>query len=508
MIMARSGHVIDTTGNDWLVGPDRAISWLGIVGIHEIAWNAMRSWVRHLIRNGAPDYVSSQHVFLQKLGATSVRESVAQDLSQTGVIGLLTFEAFKSEVAKSVSIAHQGNYLGSFIRWYLWNLDCGAPGFDEDVAATLDPIKIGKTATGQAVMRDDPQSGPLRQHEIEMLETRLRSSLANNLPLKHRVATWLFICFGSNTKNVRLIAEDGLIRTDLSDGTSVYEIRIPRIKKRTAGEWDQFRTRKLTPFVGRLAEELIAENCAARLASGIAEDDYFRPLLRSAKPRQRLVGTAFDQHRYRVPATEVCLMLAEVAEILDLTAADGTRLALPPRRLRYTFATKLVKDGASPQEVADALDHTDTQHVMVYFNSRSDIVRRLDLAIGLALAPIAQAFMGQVIRDEAQAARQGDQSSRIRHHSPTMKSLETVGSCGNFGFCGLLAPIACYTCSSFQAWLDAPHKAVFDALEAKRLERLSRGADPKMTQIHDRTMIAIADVIARCDAIHASEANK
>ena len=191
-------------------------------------------------------------------------------------------------------------------------------------------------------------------------------------------------------------------------------------------------------------------------------------------------------------------MLALVAFHLDLRTTDGLPLKLTARRLRYTFATKLVASGASPQEVADALDHSSTAHVMVYFNSRSDVVQRLDKAVGLALAPIAQAFMGQVIRSEAEAARHGDRPSRIRHASPTLNSLETVGSCGSFGFCGLYAPLACYTCTNFQAWLDGPHDLVFDELQARRNERLSRGADPRMTQIHDRTMLAVAEVIRRC----------
>ena len=108
----------------------------------------------------------------------------------------------------------------------------------------------------------------------------------------------------------------------------------------------------------------------------------------------------------------------------------GLPLRLTARRLRYTFATKLVASGASPQEVADALDHSSTAHVMVYFNSRSDVVQRLDKAVRLALAPIAQAFMSQVIRSEAEAARHGDRASRIRHASNHQAAHETdLGLC-------------------------------------------------------------------------------
>ncbi|WP_374944194.1 hypothetical protein [Sphingomonas sp.] len=172
---------------------------------------------------------------------------------------------------------------------------------------------------------------------------------------------------------------------------------------------------------------------------------------------------------------------------------------LYPRRLRYTFATRLVANGFSSAMVADALDHTDTSHVMVYFNTRGEIVRRLDKAIAISLGPVADAFLGRIVTDESEATRGDDPASRIRHHSKTLESLNTVGNCGTRSFCRLFAPIACYRCRHFQPHEDGPHAEVLEELDAQRAERHAAGMSPKMVQIHDLTMLAIGQVIVACE---------
>jgi hypothetical protein len=78
--------------------------------------------------------------------------------------------------------------------------------------------------------------------------------------------------------------------------------------------------------------------------------------------------------------------------------------------------------------------------------------------------------------------------------------MKPMGNCGEHGFCGLLAPIACYTCRSFQPWLDGPHDAVLEHLICER-ERLLAGSDVRIASINDRTILAVAEVIRRCDEI-------
>jgi hypothetical protein len=78
------------------------------------------------------------------------------------------------------------------------------------------------------------------------------------------------------------------------------------------------------------------------------------------------------------------------------------------------------------------------------------------------------------------------------------RKLATVGSCGSFGYCGLFAPVACYTCSLFQPWLDGPHEAVLADLVRRRERNLERGTDQNSPQLHDLTIYAVAEVVERC----------
>ena len=158
--------------------------------------------------------------------------------------------------------------------------------------------------------------------------------------------------------------------------------------------------------------------------------------------------------------------------------------------------------------LADALDHTDLQHVMVYYNALSDIVAKLDKTIAMQLAPWAQAFMGEIVPSESVAHRGDDPASRVRHLDRRRGKLESIGTCGSHGPCGLSAPIACYTCHKFQPWLEASHESVLDALLEDRERHLQRGADPKMTQARDLTITAVAAVARQCQQMLAGGKNE
>jgi hypothetical protein len=149
--------------------------------------------------------------------------------------------------------------------------------------------------------------------------------------------------------------------------------------------------------------------------------------------------------------------------------------------------------------IAELLDHTDTQNVGVYIEATPGIVERIDRAVALHLAPLAQAFAGVIIENESQATRAGDASSRIcdPRFDSTMKPM---GNCGKHGFCSSLAPISCYTCSNFQPWLDGPHEAVLSHLISER-ERLLESADLRVASVNDRTILAVAEVVRRCEGI-------
>ena len=173
----------------------------------------------------------------------------------------------------------------------------------------------------------------------------------------------------------------------------------------------------------------------------------------------------------------------------------GETLNLTSHRFRRTLGTDMNREGAGLGAIAFALDHTDYQSAGVYTATTADIATRLDRKIGKLLAPLAQAFAGVIVRDESEAVRGDNPESRIR----TMSGSDNVGTCGNFSFCGSRAPIACYTCVKFQPWIEAPHEENLNRLYEEREEILDATGDETIARQLDRSILAIEDVIRRCE---------
>jgi len=112
------------------------------------------------------------------------------------------------------------------------------------------------------------------------------------------------------------------------------------------------------------------------------------------------------------------------------------------------------------------------------------------------MAPIAQAFAGKLVKDKSTAIRFDDPTSDII--DPKVDpSCKAMGKCGTYSFCSLYAPLACYTCNSFQAWVDGPHEKLLEYLINER-ERLLKITDYRIASINDKTILAVAQVILEC----------
>lgn len=67
----------------------------------------------------------------------------------------------------------------------------------------------------------------------------------------------------------------------------------------------------------------------------------------------------------------------------------GEPLNAGPRWFRYTFATCLLREGASPEVVRDLLDHEDLQTIRAHLNLCRELVEKFDAAMAMGFAPVA-----------------------------------------------------------------------------------------------------------------------
>ncbi|WP_083265923.1 tyrosine-type recombinase/integrase [Burkholderia lata] len=496
---------VDVSKNVWRLGLDISLNWSSFPEVGPNLNAPLRAFMAQLVKTLAPKTVMGYFSGVRTCMRAAI--SLGIDVSSPANFDVALIGQLRRHINDHVGEASVFWALHAYRKWYQWCSDADFEGFNANVSDALDGIVVGGNRKGDAVLSHDPDLGPLHPSEFDRLFLALRDATARRLlPDVDLAVAWLFMSFGCNPRNLQLLNDEDLLRTLMSDGTVRYELRIPRIKKQGVGVREQFKTRPVRKEIGELLERVVKANAGARSIAMLGGMQLAPAMFRLDKPRRAIANAsdfAADSIRWSISAFGEALR--RVANRLDLCALDGTRLNLTPRRLRYTFATRLVQDGASQVLLADALDHSDLQQVMVYYNARADIVVKLDRAMAIKLEPWAQAFMGTLVKTESHAVRGRDPASRIRHFDARTGRLDGVGTCGSFGFCGLAAPIACYSCAKFQPWLDGPHELVLEALLADRDAHLEQRADPKMTQARDLTITAVADVITRCEEMKRGE---
>ncbi len=495
-IYDRAGMPVDASGWEWLMND--------VTGRNRLSWKKfpLHNWsileasvcfIRNMIETRGP--MNAKNAF-EQLTMIAGKSSVLQDASENGTtIPFSLFSEMRATLGDGAWLLHHVR------RWYCWAADNGFENFDADVAFEAEQMRIGGNAKGQAVLSLDPEEGPLDDLEIVALLNALRKATKEGqISLQEQAAVWLCVAFGSNPLQPALMREED-VKVIAGDGGEVQfvHVDIPRMKKGDAMRREAFRRRPVNEEIGKVLLALIDENRRRRGEEGWNPDFAFA-LFARVRPSLLSEGPLREYAMHLTPQEFSVLLKKAVDKLGVVSHRTSEPMNVSTRRLRYTFATRLVNEGVPKREIADLLDHTDLQHVQVYFDVRSDIVRPLDRAVALALGPIAQAFLGKLVGSERAALRGDDPSSRVAVVDDEAAVVRAVGTCGSYGFCGLMSPVACYTCGSFQPWMDGPHQLLLDRLLADRERRRAAGRDGRIVAIYDATILAIADVVARIDA--------
>jgi len=414
-------------------------------------------------------------------------------------------EQTKHDIDTITSI-HLVNYKGSLGAQYEWHLGSlsgflkkwykmGFPGLSKDAYGFLNETTFKGAEKGRAVLTMDPYDGPFTDLELDSIQTAVNNGYADNKILREDfLLIWLFIIYGSRPIQLAQLKVCDILSAKRKDGSKEYIIRMPRAKQRNKAR-SEFKERIVPPVLGKVLftyREHIKENFTSLL------DDPNQAPLFPSKSKNRSGELAY--HQYREAITN---RIQKVINGLNLISErTGEKLHITATRFRRTLGTRAASEGHGELIIAEILDHTDTQNAGVYVQATPEIIKRIDKAIALQMAPIAQAFAGLLFVDKSKAKRADDPSSDII--DPNIDSeCKPMGKCGSYGFCGLLSPLACYTCSSFQAWDDGPHEQLLINLLKER-ERLMEITDYRIASINDKTIFAVAHVVEECNKIKTS----
>jgi integrase len=349
---------------------------------------------------------------------------------------------------------------------------------------------IKGTVKGTSIRTRDSEKGAFSDSELQSIQSKLNGAYAaGRVDLPTYAMGWLFIAYGARPIQMAALKEGDLIIGQDAAGARYYALRIPRAKQQGQKVRSSFKLRYCSKQLGRLLEKLIVYNHGLNLDPDIPVEE--RPMFVS-RTRGNLPGLCFHMHS------------TELGGRLSTTLSQITGLKSNAKRFRITLAQRAVDDGKDKYTVADLLDHSDTQNVGVYFEASPAMVTRLDRHLAMELAPLAQAFAGVLVSSEAEARGAGDPMRRIYDKTLRNNVDRPLGTCGQMSFCGLNAPFACYTCRHFQPWFVAPHEEFLAMLIEDRNRMVDEGYSPKIYNIKNRTILAIAEVIQLCAVANAS----
>jgi len=384
--------------------------------------------------------------------------------------------------------------------WYLGNLSgflqkwhsLGIYGVSDDAIALLKQLRLKGNRKGEAVSTMDTLDGPFSDLEVEALHEAVENGYeAGDIALDEYLLIWLFLALGQRPIQFASLKVGDFGVSVAKDGATVYSIKVPRAKQREQLSRSTFSQRVLVAQIGEKFVQYI--EYVKTNFTGIIEDTSQAPLFPTKRSsKNEPIGFEFHKTSQSL-SNDLKNTLKKLNVISERT---GEPLHITATRFRRTLGTRAAMEGHGELVIAELLDHTDTQNVGVYVQATPEIVERIDRAMALHLAPLAQAFAGVIIKSESEARRKGEPESRIcdPRFEPSMKPM---GSCGKHGFCGELAPISCYTCQSFLPWLDGPHEAVLNHLISER-ERLMVVTDSRIASVNDRTIYAVAEAVRRC----------
>lgn len=380
-----------------------------------------------------------------------------------------------------------GDLTGLFKKWG----SLGAPGITDDAVRFIKTIRLKGNRKGVAVLTMDPLEGPLTDMERSAVQAALNENYAmGKIALDDYILAWLALLLGQRPIQYAMLKVGDVEEVVKSDGTREYVLKIPRAKQQSdKTRRHQLKERLITPSIGKLLL-IHADIVKEQLKEKFSEDPLQAPLF-PQRLHTKSVRPAF--HFHATPG-EIGSRIRKILSGLNVySERTGRTVKTTAKRLRHTIATVAAREGHGELIIAELLDHSDTQNVGVYVKATPEIVERIDHAIALHMAPLAKAFVGNFICDESEAARGDDPTSRIVDPRFDEK-MRPMGSCGRSGACEFWAPIACYTCKSFQAWVDGPHEKVLLYLLAER-ERQIRDVDARIASINDRTILAVAAVV-------------
>lgn len=480
---SRDGYLIEFDSSHWKLNKDVTIRVISVGEVvNEKIYESYREVLAFYAKGNSPAYVDHLHdvslrYFRAIKGQTPFQiESIIAHRALLGESGEQNLAALRTFIKKWAALGYEGIPADALRLLNKWTLSGGERG---------NPIRSMC-----------PERGPLTDIEMDAFITAAIDAYEDGrLTLFEMSIAMVLMMTGRRPGQVTALKIG-----DLLNLSQKYFLNVPRAKQREGG-WRK--TFKKIPILEELwlllqqqADSVYGEFSA--LIDVSHEQRQQLPLFPNypALDERGDLSAQLATDVLHLPVVDLGQAVSRIAKTIGvISERTGEPIHIIAYRFRYTLGTNLGREGKGEYIIAEALDHSDTQHTGVYVKNLPETAERINKAVALQLARIAQAFRGIVIKTESEARRGGDPSSRISNGT------DNLGNCGSYSFCGALAPVACYTCNHFQPWLDGPHEAVLDHLIHERDRIRDLTGDLKIASANDRLILAVSDVVVRCKSM-------
>jgi integrase len=509
-VRGRDGVPVDVRGDVWeLKDPRKAhvLDWRTVRIATPAILEAAKDFIRLRIGERAPDTVAGEFraIFIASRTTFFRRDDLAVSNGTRMYLG--------SEILNEMVEGGIGRV--SMTRWryfYRWacrmNDRIRGPrhGFDREVALFMSTVELGPLSKEmEAVLNLMPRKGPLLdvelQEVVDALADPLRSSAVN---LQERVAIWTNLALGSNRAPMALLRHTDLVKLRSREGVETYFLRVPRQKKQD-DEYvrKSFKPRRVNEKIGRLIRLLRVENRRHPSYKLLRTKGWAAPLFFRPEPNMRLSETQHKEYTMHYEAEEFSKLVRRAVDKLGIVSPrTGQGLVVTPRRLRHTFATNLALLDVPAFAIAESLDHSSLNTVMVYVDNVRVLQEQIDDALDEMMSELKAGFCGRVVEDEKAAG--GNAATRL-YADIDQGGITPIGNCGYAGECDRAPPLACYTCRWFRPWLSANHAGVLSLIVGKAKTLEAQGSVGRLVGLHAKTNRAIRNLLVEIETLKADQ---
>ena len=485
LVTVQSGYKIDPQLDQWVLDKDSRINLDFLESVDDVSAGFIRATLLERAKIYMPGSIEGDCVALRDF--------------------LRTADSLDSKYFfKWVPLAKSSEYPLIVKSFLLFGCKVGIPGINMELIDTLKEhtLSANRRVALKPVETHNLIEGPFSDLELENIMAKsLQSYTEGKMPLMQYAALMFFAQTGRRGIQASDLKLKDLQESRTNDGNRVYYINVPRRKQRGQKFRETFNKTVIDQdlwIVLQLHSAQVKQNIMDNI-KGVDESVFGELPLFPSKELSRIDSIKLLMEKvmgdyFHIRAAYLSQLISNTSELLGITSErTGAHLIITAKRFRHTIGTNSAREGYGARVIAEILDHTTDVVAGIYSKNTPDIVERLDRALAIQLAPLAQTFAGVIVKHEQDAVRGNDPNSRVSN------GRESLGSCGSFSFCSASAPIACYTCRHFQPWIDAPHEEVLTHLLEERERVKDVTGDTRIAAVNDRLILAVTEVIQRCE---------